>query len=67
MVKSSDLFVGWVFNGCGPFYHQVYQENVWREKVKFSPFKKVFRSMGSEYDDVQLVSFNSISKGFFGE
>lgn len=46
---------------------EVYQENVWAEKVKFSSFRKTLLGMGSEYKDVQLVSFNSTSKGYFGE
>ena len=46
---------------------EVYQENLWVEKVKFSSFRKTLLGMGSEYKDVQLVSFNSTSKGYFGE
>ncbi|KAL5467500.1 hypothetical protein EMCRGX_G031741 [Ephydatia muelleri] len=46
---------------------EVYQENVYKEGAKFVSFKKVLRSMGPEYDKFQLVSFNSISKGYLGE
>lgn len=46
---------------------EVYQENVYKEGAKFVSFKKVLKSMGPTYDKFQLVSFNSISKGYFGE
>lgn len=46
---------------------QVYQENVYVENVKFSSFRKVLMEMGEEYNEFQLVSFNSTSKGYFGE
>ena len=46
---------------------EVYQENIWNEAIKFSSLRKVLLEMGSEYNDVQLVSFNSTSKGYIGE
>jgi len=46
---------------------QVYQENVYAADAKFHSFRKVVRSMGPAYDDFQLASFNSTSKGFLGE
>ncbi|EEY66057.1 alanine aminotransferase 2 [Phytophthora infestans T30-4] len=46
---------------------EVYQENVYAEGKKFFSFKKVLRDMGKEYDDVELISFHSTSKGFTGE
>lgn len=46
---------------------EVYQENVWAEEAEFKSFRKVLLEMGQDYQDVQLVSFNSTSKGFFGE
>ena len=46
---------------------EVYQENIWNNEKKFSSLRKVLLEMGPEYDDVQLVSFNSTSKGYFGE
>jgi aspartate/methionine/tyrosine aminotransferase len=46
---------------------EVYQENVYAENSRFTSFRKVLLSMGPEYEDAQLISFNSISKGFFGE
>ncbi|KAF1795322.1 Pyridoxal phosphate-dependent transferase [Phytophthora cactorum] len=36
-----------------------------RARILF--FKKVLRDMGKEYDDVELISFHSTSKGFTGE
>ncbi|KAL4095758.1 hypothetical protein PRIC1_009130 [Phytophthora ramorum] len=46
---------------------EVYQENVYAEGKEFVSFKKVLRDMGREYDDVELISFHSTSKGFTGE
>ncbi|KAK1948044.1 Alanine aminotransferase 2 [Phytophthora citrophthora] len=46
---------------------EVYQENVYAEGKEFVSFKKVLRDMGKEYDDVELISFHSTSKGFTGE
>lgn len=48
---------------------EVYQANVFDPKNKpFHSFKKVLSSMGAPYhDEVPLVSFHSISKGYSGE
>jgi len=47
---------------------EVYQENVYIKETKpFHSFKKILRSMGSKYNDFELFSFHSISKGFMGE
>ena len=46
---------------------EVYQENVYSEKKKFTSFKKVVRDMGPEYDGFPLISMHSVSKGFYGE
>ena len=46
---------------------EVYQENIYIEGKKFTSFRKVLLDMGEEYNDVQLFSCHSISKGFFGE
>lgn len=46
---------------------EVYQDNIYAEGKKFNSFKKVLKSMGDEYSSVQLVSFQSTSKGFYGE
>jgi len=43
---------------------EVYQENVYGGK-EFTSFKKVVRQMG--YNDLPLVSYHSVSKGFYGE
>lgn len=46
---------------------EVYQENVYREGLKFHSFKKVLRQMPEGEPPLQLVSFHSTSKGFLGE
>ncbi|KAM7254555.1 hypothetical protein ACFE04_003935 [Oxalis oulophora] len=46
---------------------EVYQENVYAPEKKFHSFKKVSRSMGYGEEDVSLVSFQSVSKGYHGE
>jgi len=43
---------------------EVYQQNVYAEGKAFSSFKKVVCDLGS---GVELFSFHSISKGFYGE
>ncbi|KAG6418391.1 hypothetical protein SASPL_120595 [Salvia splendens] len=46
---------------------EVYQENVYVPDKKFYSFKKVARSMGYGEKDITLVSFQSVSKGYYGE
>nr|CAD1838058.1 unnamed protein product [Ananas comosus var. bracteatus] len=46
---------------------EVYQENIYVEDKKFNSFKKVARSMGYGEEDLHLVSFQSVSKGYYGE
>ncbi|TYI78440.1 hypothetical protein E1A91_D06G211900v1, partial [Gossypium mustelinum] len=46
---------------------KVYQENVYVPEKKFHSFKKVARSMGYGEKDIHLVSFQSVSKGYYGE
>lgn len=47
---------------------EVYQENVYHPDVKqWHSFKKVKHEMGSKYKDLPLFSFNSVSKGLYGE
>eukprot|EP00833_Pecoramyces_ruminatium_P009903 jgi/Orpsp1_1/1183935/evm.model.c7180000087287.1 len=46
---------------------EVYQENVYIEGMKFTSFRKVLLDMGEKYNNVQLFSCHSISKGFLGE
>ncbi|KAJ1554369.1 hypothetical protein HK096_003887 [Nowakowskiella sp. JEL0078] len=36
-------------------------------KLPFHSFKKVLKSMGSKYDEIELISFHSVSKGMVGE
>ncbi|XP_068724869.1 alanine aminotransferase 1-like [Montipora capricornis] len=46
---------------------EVYQANIYGEGLKFHSFKKVLRDMGPDYDEFELISFHSVSKGFLGE
>jgi alanine transaminase len=46
---------------------EVYQENIYAAGKKFVSFKKVLKDLGSQYNDVELISFHSTSKGFTGE
>lgn len=47
---------------------QVYQDNVYASDCQFHSFKKVLYEMGPEYfNNVELVSFHSTSKGYTGE
>ncbi|CAI4230224.1 unnamed protein product [Auanema sp. JU1783] len=46
---------------------EVYQDNVYAEGSKFHSFKKVVCEMGSPYNQVELASFHSVSKGYMGE
>jgi len=45
---------------------EVYQENVYAEGKSFTSFKKVVRDMNMP-DTFPVISFHSISKGFYGE
>ncbi|KAJ0401463.1 hypothetical protein ATCC90586_009873 [Pythium insidiosum] len=46
---------------------EVYQENVYAKGKSFVSFRKVLKDMGEAYNDVELISFHSVSKGFTGE
>lgn len=46
---------------------EVYQHNVYAKGSKFYSFKKVLRELGKPYEDMELASFMSTSKGFMGE
>jgi aspartate/methionine/tyrosine aminotransferase len=46
---------------------EVYQANIYTHDLPFHSFKKVLKSMGKAYDDVELISFHSVSKGTIGE
>lgn len=43
---------------------EVYQDNIWRSDKEFVPFRKVILETQSP---VELMSFHSISKGYYGE
>lgn len=47
------------------FADEVYQENVYAEGKSFTSFKKAMCKAG--ITDLQLISFHSISKGYYGE
>lgn len=46
---------------------EVYQENIYVPDKKFLSFKKISREMGYGEEDITLVSFQSVSKGYHGE
>ncbi|KAK3812957.1 MAG: pyridoxal phosphate-dependent transferase [Benniella sp.] len=47
---------------------EVYQTNIYQPKERpFHSFKKILKSMGPKYDDFELISYHSISKGMVGE
>ncbi|KAG5538040.1 hypothetical protein RHGRI_025207 [Rhododendron griersonianum] len=46
---------------------QVYQENIYVPDKKFHSFKKISRTMGYGDKEISLVSFQSVSKGYYGE
>jgi len=46
---------------------EVYQENVYAEDRPFVSAKRVLRDLGPDYDDFEMASFHSTSKGIFGE
>jgi len=49
------------------FADEVYQETMYREDVTFHSCRKVVKDLGAEYHKFQLMSINSVSKGFYGE
>jgi alanine transaminase len=46
---------------------EVYQNNIYSESKKFHSFRKVLSKLLSPYNKTTLFSFNSISKGYYGE
>lgn len=46
---------------------EVYQDNVYAEGMKFHSFKKVAYDLGYPYNNMEIASFYSTSKGFMGE
>ena len=45
---------------------EVYQTNIYAD-VKWLSFKRVMMEMGAPYNNLELVSFHSTSKGITGE
>ncbi|CAF5148956.1 unnamed protein product, partial [Rotaria sp. Silwood1] len=45
---------------------EVYQENVYLPDSKFVSFKKVLMSLRAPYNQLELASFHSASKGWYG-
>lgn len=47
---------------------EVYQQNIYKEGAQFVSMRKVLHEMGEPYSNsVELISFNSVSKGMMGE
>ncbi|CAH1398730.1 unnamed protein product [Nezara viridula] len=46
---------------------EVYQHNIYDANSKFLSFKKVLMEMGPPYNQMELASFMSCSKGYMGE
>ncbi|CAF3592617.1 unnamed protein product [Adineta steineri] len=46
---------------------EVYQENIYFTDSKFYSFKKIMMDLGSPYNQMQMASFHSASKGWHGE
>ncbi|XP_062543801.1 alanine aminotransferase 1-like [Armigeres subalbatus] len=49
------------------FADEVYQYNVYDEGSEFHSFKKVLMEMGAPFNQMELCSFMSCSKGYLGE
>lgn len=58
-------------NGLVLLADEVYQENIWESDREFISFKKIVRDMETSGEvakgQTELLSFHSISKGFYGE
>lgn len=46
---------------------EVYQNNIYSKTKKFHSFKKILAKMEPPYNQTILFSFNSVSKGYYGE
>jgi len=46
---------------------EVYQENIYQDERPFISARKVVMELGAPYNDVELISFHSVSKGVGGE
>jgi len=49
------------------FADEVYQQNVYAEGSAFHSFKKVMMEMGAPYNQLEVASFMTCSKGYMGE
>lgn len=49
------------------FADEVYQHNVYAEGSAFHSFKKVTNEMGAPYNEIEMASFMTCSKGYMGE
>lgn len=49
------------------FADEVYQDNVYTSKKEFVSFKKVRSELPYPYNNIELFSFHSTSKGLLGE
>lgn len=46
---------------------EVYQENIYQSRTPFVSCKKVIAEMGYPYNQMELISFHTVSKGVYGE
>lgn len=49
------------------FADEVYQHNVYAEGSQFHSFKKVINELGAPYNQMEMASFMTCSKGYMGE
>ncbi|CAH0730105.1 unnamed protein product, partial [Brenthis ino] len=54
-------------HGLFVFADEVYQDNIYAPGSKFYSFKKVLTEMGPTYQELELASFMTVSKGYMGE
>ncbi|CAN7944921.1 unnamed protein product, partial [Ixodes hexagonus] len=45
----------------------IFEHNIYTEQVQFHSFRKVMHKMGKPWSNTQLITFNSLSKGFMAE
>ncbi|KAM7294278.1 alanine aminotransferase 2-like [Ixodes scapularis] len=46
---------------------EVFEHNIYAERASFHSFRKVMHKMGNPWFNTQLITFNSMSKGFMAE
>jgi len=49
------------------FADEVYQDNIYAQGSAFYSFKKVMTELGAPYNQIEMASFMSTSKGYMGE